>query len=104
VSDNIAVIENDITVTVVENDSSVVTIDSEHSVVSVGEQGPIGPQGIQGIQGVQGEQGIQGPPGDNYLGGAIVAPVNLSTGDHLEFSGSSWVNVHKTTLSDGGNF
>lgn len=34
-------------------------------------------------------------------------PINVSSltiGDHLEFAGTNWVNVAKTTLSDGGNF
>ena len=52
-------------------------------------------------------QGIQGPPGPaggTVIGGAAVVTGTLSAGDQLEFIGSSWVNVPKTGLTDGGNF
>ena len=37
-------------------------------------------------------------------GGYPISTTALTVGDHLEFIGSSWVNVAKETLSDGGNF
>jgi hypothetical protein len=42
--------------------------------------------------------------GTPNLSGFPVSTASLTTGDHLEFSGTNWVNVAKTTLSDGGNF
>lgn len=47
---------------------------------------------------------MQGVPGPNTIGGYSISVAQLGGGDHLEFSGSAWVNVAKTTLSDGGNF
>lgn len=38
------------------------------------------------------------------ISGFPVSTASLTTGDHLEFAGASWINVAKTTLSDGGNF
>lgn len=38
------------------------------------------------------------------LAGFPVSTTGLATGDHLEFLSTNWVNVQKTTLSDGGNF
>lgn len=58
----------------------------------------------RGEQGAQGIQGLPGPPGTNYMGGYTVELASLATGDHLEFAGTSWVNVPKLTLTDGGNF
>lgn len=105
---DVVLLQDDSTAVVLSNDDlRVVSIDSERVVVSVGEQGPVGAQGIQGIQGPVGPigpQGEQGLPGAANLGGYSVAASNLQQGDHLEFSGAAWVNTHKTTLTDGGNF
>lgn len=49
--------------------------------------------------------GPPGPPGEALLAGYFFAPTQqLAPGDHVEFTGAAWTNVHKTTLSDGGNF
>lgn len=77
---------NDVILT--QDDISVVVIDAENFILSVGEQGPAGPAG----------------GGGGAIGGFPVQPAGLTIGDHLEFSGSNWINVAKTTLSDGGNF
>jgi hypothetical protein len=42
--------------------------------------------------------------GTPNLSGFPVSTASLVEGDHLEFSGTNWINVAKTTLSDGGNF
>lgn len=65
------------------------------TIVSVGEQGPAGPVG---------PVGPVGPAGPNSIGGFELSINALQAGDHIEFAGSSWVNVAKDTLSDGGNF
>lgn len=94
-------------ITVNEDDIGVVTVDAERSVVSVGEQGPVGPQGPAGPTGAVGPTGPigpAGPAGESSAAGFPIQTTNLVTGDHLEFSGNNWINVHKTTLSDGGNF
>lgn len=70
----------------------------------VGPAGPTGQQGPAGPQGATGAQGPQGPAGEMLISGYSVQSVGLTTGDHLEFGGSAWINVPKTTLSDGGNF
>lgn len=44
------------------------------------------------------------PVNATNVSGFPVTTTSLTAGDHLEFSGASWVNVAKTTLSDGGNF
>lgn len=74
-----------------EDDIGIVTIDAETSVVTVGEQGPAGPGG-------------GGGGAASSIGGAPIETAVLIAGDHLEFSGSAWINVSKITLSDGGNF
>lgn len=51
-----------------------------------------------------GAQGPPGLPGESVIAGHTVVVSNLSTGDHIEFTGLNWANIHKTTLSDGGNF
>ena len=53
---------------------------------------------------VEGLVGIRGPSGSNNIAGKPVTASGLTQGDHLEFSGEAWVNTHKTTLTDGGNF
>lgn len=88
-----AVLEEDAYVIIgSEDDIGIVTVDAENFVVSVGEQGPAGPGG--------------GGSGGNAssIAGAPIDTISLTAGDHLEFSGIAWINVHKTTLSDGGNF
>lgn len=97
-------------VVVPEQPTVISTVAEISSVVTEGVQGPRGIQGLQGIQGPigpQGIQGVQGPPGVNgseIIGGYSVNTSNVQQGDHLEFSGAVWVNTHKTTLTDGGNF
>lgn len=51
-----------------------------------------------------GMQGPPGPAGDGLIGDYRFIPNQLIPGDHVEFTGAAWTNVHKTTLSDGGNF
>lgn len=51
-----------------------------------------------------GMQGPPGLPGEAVIAGHTVVVSNLSPGDHIEFTGVNWYNVHKTSISDGGNF
>lgn len=84
---DVALLEDETTVVVVSKDETAVVLETrEHTVISVGEQG------------------LPGPPGSNYIAGKPVTAASLTQGDHLEFSGEAWVNTHKTTLTDGGNF
>lgn len=70
----------------------------------VGAAGPTGLAGATGSPGATGATGPQGPAGEALISGYSVQTASLATGDHLEFAGASWINVQKTTLSDGGNF
>lgn len=84
---DVVLLQDDSTAVVLSNDDlRVVSLDSERVIVSVGEQGP------------------PGRAGNESIGGFGVATSNLQQGDHLEFSGAAWVNSHKSTLTDGGNF
>lgn len=52
-----------------------------------------------------GRQGLPRRDGESLLGGyELIVNGQLKPGDHIEFSGTSWVNTQKTTLTDGGNF
>ena len=60
--------------------------------------------GVTPVTVTTGIQGPPGPPGEALIAGYTVLPINLAPGDHLEFSGMAWINVHKKSISDGGNF
>lgn len=53
---------------------------------------------------LSGVQGPPGPPGEARLAGYSVITTQLVPGDHVEFTGAAWTNIHKFTLADGGNF
>lgn len=73
-------------------------------VSTLGLRGPPGPAGPAGPAGEVGPMGPAGPPGEALLAGHLFIPTNLSSGDHIEYGGQTWTNVHKSTISDGGNF
>lgn len=52
----------------------------------------------------EGPRGPKGQDGGTAIGGFPVNVSNLQAGDHLEFNSTEWVNVNKTTITDGGNF
>ena len=69
---------------------SITTTEEKSSVVLATSQGPAGPPGPAGSAA--------------DIGGYPIDVAGLHTGDVLIFSGASWVNENKVTLTDGGNF
>lgn len=79
---------NDVSTVTVEIEETNVVVDAaEFNVITEGIQGPAGPAGEAVIAG--------------YYTEAITP---LQSGDLLSFSGTKWVNVRRTEVSDGGNF
>lgn len=60
------------------------------------------------VVGEQGPQGIQGPPGDvtaSSIGQlSDVTLTNIQDGDLLVYQSNKFINQHKSSLVDGGNF
>lgn len=54
--------------------------------------------------GIQGPPGPPGPAGAAVLGNYPIALANPAPGDHLELGATSWTNVPRATITDGGNF
>lgn len=69
--------------------------------LAAGIQGPPGPAGLSGPSG---PVGPPGPPGLALIGDYPIAVVTPAPGDHLEFAAATWINVARTTITDGGNF
>ena len=57
-----------------------------------------------GRRGAVGQAGPPGPAGAALIGGYPTSMTGLSPGDHLEFATDTWINVVRTTITDGGNF
>lgn len=60
--------------------------------------------GIQGPPGPPGPAGDAGPAGAAVLDGYPIALANPAPGDHLELGATSWTNVPRAMITDGGNF
>lgn len=70
-------------------------------VTNIGRRGAVGPVGQAGAPG---PTGPPGPAGAALIGGYPTSMTGLSPGDHLEFATDTWINVVRTTITDGGNF
>lgn len=77
-------------ITVEIEETNVVVDAAEFNVITEGIQGPAGPAG---------------PAGEAVIAGYYTEAITpLQSGDLLSFSGTKWVNVRRTEVSDGGNF